>query len=319
MLKLLFWAVVAFDVVVLGIFGLLGLAAAKPSQTNPIAALVIPFLLPGLVLAVAIAVFLRSSSTGWRVAALVVAASPLLALGASRILAVFMVQNYSTGPDSFSQFRAGPLRDIETAIGQNDAEAVARAARGADLNRPGVSGTTLLILAVDQLQKTPDRLEVLRALLAAGADPNVGKDELPLQGAIGVSRSAGPEPVRLLLDAGADPNARRWDEPVYFIAGGAGIDPGIMTTLLDRGADIQARGRDGHTVLSLPTSVGNWPVVALLLRRGAPWRDTRSLDGLPFRAYLESRRNAGVDTVGLAEVIRILDPVPPVAEPPASR
>ncbi len=190
---------------------------------------------------------------------------------------------------------------------RNDAAAVALAAKSAELDTPGLSGATVLVLALRELYQHPDRIEVVRALVQAGADPNAGEDELPLQVAIGVSREAGPEPVMLLLAAGADPNRRTNEgQPAYFIAGGAAIDVGIMTALLDRGADPRVVGRDGTTALSLPLRTRNWAVVHLLLQRGAPWRETKASDGQSFRSLVEAAAR-DVDTVGLAEVIRFLD------------
>ena len=78
MLKILFWLFVAVDLVVLVIFGLLGLAAARPSHTNPFAAILIPFVLPGAILCGAVWLFLHSHTTAGRLLALGVAALPFL-------------------------------------------------------------------------------------------------------------------------------------------------------------------------------------------------------------------------------------------------
>lgn len=65
-LRIVFWLVVAFDIAVLLLFGALGLAAARPSHTNPLAALIVPLVLPGLVLAGAVLLFLRAAEAGGR-------------------------------------------------------------------------------------------------------------------------------------------------------------------------------------------------------------------------------------------------------------
>ncbi|MGE3616990.1 MAG: ankyrin repeat domain-containing protein, partial [Gemmatimonadales bacterium] len=243
-MKIFFWLFVALDVVALVTFGLLGLAAAGPSRTNPIAALVIPFFIPGAILLAAIALYIRAETTGLRLAALLIAALPVMLVVGGRGLMEVKLGGYKDDSGAIRQFRSGALRDIEAAIDRNDSAAVAAAAPGTDLNTPGLAGATVLVLALRHLPKAPDQLGVLRALLAAGADPNAGSAEPPLQPAIGASRTAGPEPVRLLLEAGADPNARtEGGEPVFFIAGGANIEPAVMELLLARGADVQLRDR----------------------------------------------------------------------------
>ncbi len=311
MIKILFWLLVTVDVVALGVFGLLGLAAAGPSRTNPIAALVIPFFIPAAILLGAIWLFLMAQAPATRLLALVIAGSPLLFVGGSALATLWKLQSYRDASGNISQFRSAALRDIEAAISRNDAAAVQSAARGADLNTPGLSGATVLVLALRQLHQTPNQLDVLRALLTAGADPNVTKVEHPLQVAIGESRAAGPEPVRLLLEAGANPNAdTEWGEPAFFTAGGAEIKVEVLQLLLAHGANVQLRDKQGKSSVVLPATVNNWPVLKLLLQRGAPWRDQRGVGGVPFLEYLEvEARKAGpgvANTNGLAEVLMLL-------------
>lgn len=306
-LKILFWLFVAIDVAALVLFGLLGLAAAKPSHTNPLVALIVPFVLPALVLTGSVWLFLRAQSTGGRVVALAIAALPFIFVVVSQGVVQLMMRGYQDEGGNFWQFRSGPLREIEAAIQRNDVAALTAAARGADVNKPGISGATALVLGFRQLEKTPEHgLDVVRALLKAGADPNAGKDELPLQPAIGLSRRFGPELVKLLLDAGANPNKRsEFGDPVFFIAGGADIDVEVMKLLLDRGADIKATNRDGHSAVHVPLLTRNWKVMLLLLQRGASWRNVRTPNDLPFRAYVENEARLGTGN-GLAEVIEFL-------------
>ncbi len=307
-MKLLFWLLVAVDVIALVTFGLLGLAAAGPSRTNPIAALVIPFFLPAAILTGAIWLFLNAQATGARLVATFVAALPVLVVAVGSGTSLLQLLRYRDSAGDIREFRSEALREIEAAIQRNDAAAVATAARGADVNTPGLSGTTVLVLALRQLRKTPDQLDVVKALLAAGADPDLGRSELPLQVAIGASRAAGIEPVRLLLDAGADPNTRsEWGDPVYFIAGGAGADPAIMELLLARGADVQIRDSQGSGAAAAATRNGNWKVLKLLLERGAPWRDQKGPGGVPLRNYLEHQAPGPDDADRLAALALMKD------------
>lgn len=74
-----------------------------------------------------------------------------------------------------------------------------------------------------------------------------------------------------------------------------------MKILLDRGADVKAKNRDGKGVVYLPATANNWKVL-LLLQRGAPWRDQRGVGGMPFRNYVEGEARLGTGG-GLAEVL----------------
>jgi len=306
-MKILFWSIVAVDVVALAITGLLGLAAAGPSRTNPLAALVIPFFVPGAILLGAIWLFVSSQAAAARTFALTIAALPLIVVVVSHFATGAKLAPYRAADGTLTQFQAGALRDIEAAIARNDAAAVTAAAQGVDLDTPSLSGATMLVFALRKLDKSPDPLDplaVLRALLAAGADPYVGGNEVPLQVAIGASRTAGIEPVRLLLDAGADPNARtEFGEPAFFTAGGTDIDASLMALLIEHDADLQLRGRDNQSAVWLPATVGNWSVLSLLLKSGAPWRDQQNLNGQSLRDYVESRADAGH---GVAEVIAFM-------------
>jgi hypothetical protein len=309
MLKILFWLFVALDVFALAIFGLLGLAAARPSHTNPIAALVIPFFIPAAILLGAIVLFVSAKTTGARVFAVLIAALPVLIVVGGHAATLVALQGYRDGSGEIREFRASALRDVEAAIERDDAAAVAAAARGADLDTRGLSGATVLVISLRRLRDHPDQLGVVKALLAAGADPNRRGGELPLQAAIGAAHKIGAEPVRLLLDAGAEPNALdEWGEPAFFTAGGASLD--VMQLLLAAGADVKLRNKQGESAAVLPARTSNWRVLALLLERGAPWRDQNAIVGVPFLDYMEGEaRKAealGENADGLAEVMALL-------------
>ncbi|MXW12314.1 MAG: ankryin, partial [Synechococcus sp. SB0668_bin_13] len=100
--------------------------------------------------------------------------------------------------------------------------------------------------------------EMVKLLLAAGADPNArdSDQETPLHGAIGWSDR--PEEVmKLLLAAGADPNARNeaGQTPLYtaverldeFVEG----EGELVKALLAAGADVMARDEYGQTPLHM--------------------------------------------------------------------
>ena len=292
LLTILFWIAVAVDVAACGLFFVLALAAAGPSHTNPFALL--PFaLVTGLALLGSIVLFVRSSSPVWRISALLAVASPVLWLVISGQIAAAKFRTYQQAGGAVSQFRDGPLRRIEAALSRNDVAAVTAAAPAAQLNEPGLSGATILLLAIRQLEKTPDQLDVLRALLRAGTDPNQSSDGiLPLAAAVAMSRNAGPEPVRLLLSAGAKPNGRDGSgSPAYFAAAYGGVDAEIMKLLLEHKADLQATNKAGHGPLFEAGLTENWKVALLLLELGADSKVGRTPSGKDFGDMVESAGN----------------------------
>lgn len=305
-MKILFWLFVALDLVAIVVGGLLGLAAAGPSRTNPLAAIVIPVVIPGTILLGAVWVFLNMQSAGARALALGVAALPFIVVAVGMGTTAIELLGYRDASGQIREFRSGQLVEIESAIERNDVAAVTAAARGAELNTRGISDASVLVLALRQLRKTPGQLEVIRALLAAGADPNFVASESPLQLAISASSTSGIELVRMLLDAGANPNApNESGEPAFFMAGAAGVPADVLQLLLDRGANVQLRDREGGSAVVLAAQTRNWPVLALLLQRGAPWQDQQGAVGVPFRMYVEQDL-AGSDAPGAAEVLAFL-------------
>ena len=307
-MKVAFWGLVALDLLGIVLWFLLGLAAAGSSRTSPVQVTFLLLVLPCLLLGAAVVLFVRSVSPAGRVLALLLAATPLLLLVAARAVAEMQFRAGTNPQGEMTFFRAGPSRDIAEAIARNDAATVAALAPKVDVNATGIADATLLVLAAQQLRRTPDRHEVLRALLAAGADPDKGAQyEFPLAIAIQVSGKAGTEPVRMLLDAGADPNLpTSFGEPVWFIATGQSATPETLALLLDRGADMNAIASNGSTALFSAANARNWKAALLLLRRGADWRRGTSVNGLSFKALVDDRVGSESGDSAFAEVRRAL-------------
>jgi hypothetical protein len=290
MLKLLFWALVALDVLGVLFFFVLGLAAAGSSKTSPLLVALYFLALPGAVLLLAIVVFLRASNPGWRALAFLLAAAPLAVLVVTQFSSTLRVRANSNAAGDLTFFRAGPMREIAEAIRRNDAAVVAALAPTVDINARGMDGMTPLVLALRELRKTPTQHDVLQALLAAKADPNLGSEyEVPLVMALQVARSTGPAPVQLLLDAGADPNRIGPSGlPNYFSAIGRDASLDVLRLLLDRGADLTLMGPKGETALLQAATAPDWRVALLLLERGADWRVGRSFNGKTFMEVVEA-------------------------------
>lgn len=82
MLKLAFCALVAIEAAGIGLLFLFGLAAAGSTRSNPLQVAVVLLVLPALPLAGSVLLFTRSTTPGWRLAALL-AAAPLLILASA--------------------------------------------------------------------------------------------------------------------------------------------------------------------------------------------------------------------------------------------
>jgi ankyrin repeat protein len=191
-------------------------------------------------------------------------------------------------------------------IYRNDAAAVTRLSPHESLNARALANMTLLMYSIRRLEEKPHELEPLRALLAAGADPNRVADELPLMVAIQLSREAGTEPVAMLLAAGANPNTLdQFGSPVYFMATGITVPVEVLRLLLDRGADLDIRDRDGRSVAFDAATTANWPAVLLLLERGVNY-EGRTINGETFIEMVESHIRVFGDTAGAAEVLAYL-------------
>lgn len=308
MIRVAFWGLAAIDLLGILLLFLLGLAAAGSSRTSPVQVTLLLLVLPGAVLAAAVLLFVRAASPVGRLAAFLLAAAPVLILVSARAVAEVTLRANTNERGELTFFRSGPMREIAEAIERNDARTVTSLAREVDVNETGFSDVTLLLLAARQLRRTPEQHEVLRVLLEGGADPNKGAQyEVPLAIAIQQSGKAGVEPVRLLLDAGANPNlATSFGEPVYFAATGQSSTPETLALLLDRGADVNAVGANGSTALFAAANARHWEAALLLLQRGADWRRGQSVNGMPFKALVESYAGAEGGDSAYAAVRRAL-------------
>ena len=113
-----------------------------------------------------------------------------------------------------------------------------------------------------------DKAEAAQVLLAGGADPNVkdGNGETPLHFA---ARRPGPGTVpRMLLAEGANPNARDAHERTPLHSAASGHDVEIVQVLLVAKADVNAANDEGRTPLHLAAAAQNLEVAVALMKAG---------------------------------------------------
>jgi len=142
---------------------------------------------------------------------------------------------------------------------------------------PGVLGPKVVPKVYTEKQKQgfalidaveAKNVEEVKALLAAGADPNARSkhDQTPLMRAAMIKRS---DLAEILLKAGADPNVATKDmSPLQIAAMGEQLD--LIEMLLQQKADINwATPADGVTALHVAAMLGKEGSVDLLLEKGA--------------------------------------------------
>ncbi|MGW6716336.1 ankyrin repeat domain-containing protein [Streptomyces globisporus] len=183
-----------------------------------------------------------------------------------------------------------PIRDEPSLFDAlyEDENTVVRALRaGARAEASDEEGTTALYTAAVQ-----DRPEMVRLLLAAGADPNRASGpeagDLPLCGA---ACGGHTEVVEALLSAGARPDLR---EEFGFTALRWAVGLGHAATveaLLAGGADPLLAGPQGEAMLVLAAQRGSVRTVRALLAHGA----AEGQEPVVAVALAEARRIAGLD------------------------
>ena len=162
------------------------------------------------------------------------------------------------------------------------ADATARAGRHAHMG-------TVLISAV-QCKASP---EVLRLLIAAGADVNKGLDvpgytSTPLAEAVWTRDT---DSVRTLLEAGANANP---PGNSYLSLATARGDARVLQMLLAAGADVNTPNQEGHYALGSAADHGKANHVRILLEAGA---DVNAVDGNGDTALLQAARTKNPESL----------------------
>jgi ankyrin repeat protein len=125
--------------------------------------------------------------------------------------------------------------------------------------------------------------DVVRAFITEGADVSTRVAKVSL-----LQRARGVEVVKMLIAAGADVNAtsKEYFGPPLSFAAKLG-DADSMKVLLDAGAKVNGRSPDGETALMEAAKAGDPVIVGLLLRAGADAKvnTTSGEDALKYADY----------------------------------
>ena len=167
-----------------------------------------------------------------------------------------------------ADYFSGTALPAALACEHDDADALDQALTAARLspNAVGQQGMSLLLLALSNRSQ-----DAMLRLLARGADPNLetklGRDQTPVQPVGLAAGGAEIDLLRLLLDHGGNPNSRLGDEPATFRAADADrYDQ--MRLLIERGADLNATDKKGHTLMVQLADLRRYDQVAYLIQRG---------------------------------------------------
>jgi len=229
--------------------------------------------------------------------------------------------------------------DLHNAVADGDIDRVrALIDKGADVNARDGTGQTALMIAASRNQ-----VEILKVLLQKGADVNekaTGATPAWMNGWTALMCAANHgncDAVRVLLDGGANPRVTADDGSTVLVQAtgcrddilgalhrtGADSDvkndPGALASaaltgdmsavrsLLDKGADVNAKWREGGTALMAAAVIGHADVMRVLLERGA---DVNSRNNEGHTALM-----LAIENVSDADAIRRLVALNPRANP----
>lgn len=100
--------------------------------------------------------------------------------------------------------------------------------------------------------------------------------------------------VKALLDKGADVNAKEKDGKTALMGGAYGGSPEIIKALIERGAEVNAKEDEGWTALMVAALKGNLSAVEALLDKGA---DVNAQDKSGFTPLMIASRQGHIEIV----------------------
>jgi hypothetical protein len=269
MITKIFWTVAILD----GIAAFVLWKLFRPGMGTGL--LVLAYLVVVAAIVITACIFPLLRSDGLRIAALIFLLLPSVPLLFSSVTqAVTTVQ--SQRDFGGSAYFEGPALDLAQAIVQHDVALVKQLIPAAgDLNQPHGRGVTLWQWGVLRRDGTEASFDILRALLAAGADPKRDTSPDTLQVAI----VSGPRLTQFLLEAGSNPNVLDLDHrPVWWGTMNQGEDDEsteLLRMMLDHGADLSLGTPNGRGPVEQAVYDRHWYDACLLIERGAEWKQVK--------------------------------------------
>jgi hypothetical protein len=302
------WCVFAVEIAgLIAVGAFLERSMHGPSGGGGVGAFLLLF--PAIALCACAVTFLATNSIGVRTVCLVFMAMPILFVGVGE--AKTWADKRSSGPryeamPGQDRFPTPELKALGAAIYSSNAERVKQILPTINnLNQPLTDNTTVLSYAVGYVYSPiPARLEIVRLLLKAGADPNppgVSLVEIAM-------KKTDDDLLRVLLEAGANPNALDdGGHPVWWKT----LKPGYwymdrFRMLLNHSADVKFRVEQQGPV-SLAVSSGKWAHAVLLIERGADWKQEKlDTDQLVSERVLQEYKDAESSRNEIPEDLRKL-------------
>jgi ankyrin repeat protein len=153
----------------------------------------------------------------------------------------------------------------DAAMAGNRAAVTALLTQKADVNAPQGDGTTALHWAAFH-----DDAEMVKALLAAGANPKAVTREGAITPLSMACTNGNAAVIEALLKAGADANEKNANGTTALMTAASSGSVEALRVLLDRGADLQAKeSAHGQTALMFAAALDRTAAVRYLLSRGA--------------------------------------------------
>lgn len=149
--------------------------------------------------------------------------------------------------------------------------------------------TTLFLFALEHGEQKPIEadLEILEAMLKAGANPNV-----PPGRPFDTVLRRGASVVKLMLEAGADVNHPTFDgDPSWWVWLYGDYYTDCVKLALAHGADLQAR-KNGVGAVAMAAEGNSWNSVVMLMEAGAPYKGERAkTEGMLLYDYANAKLN----------------------------
>jgi ankyrin repeat protein len=180
-------------------------------------------------------------------------------------------------------------------------------AKGADVRTSTKAGNTALHDAVTSNSVARVRLYLSKGADPNAANSFAGKVRhgeialMKLTPLILASTHGSPEMVKALLAAGANPNAQdgRGLSPLMAAVSSENQDPGVIQALLAAGADPNAKDTYGDSALDWARKAGYTNTIRLLVAAGAKAREDAKAAVVPARTSMVSPRQAVDKSVDL--------------------